>query len=169
MSILSGNRAGKKQLEVWPTSPFLFRQNAHRKGNRYIVKKEKRTTILRIYSFTKGLRHNFVLALLALFLYYPLRLTSSPILTAIALMLYMTAVMSIGLGVFNLIPVPPLDGSKILLAFLPAKYEYKFAQYEQYIQFILLILLFVGVLDRPINFFINVVYHVLSSIVLLVF
>ena len=65
--------------------------------------------------------------------------------------------------------MPPLDGSKILLAFLPAKYEYKFAQYEQYIQFILLILLFVGVLDRPINFFINVVYHVLSSIVLLVF
>ena len=47
--------------------------------------------------------------------------------------------------------------------------SYKFAQYEQYIQFILLILLFVGVLDRPINFFINVVYHVLSSIVLLVF
>ena len=72
-------------------------------------------------------------------------------------------------GLFNLLPVPPLDGSKILLAFLPAKYEYKFAQYEQYIQFILLILLFVGVLDRPINFFINVVYHVLSSIVLLVF
>lgn len=53
MSIPSGNRAGKKQLEVWPTSLFLFRQNAHRKGNRYIVKKEKRTTILRFYSFTK--------------------------------------------------------------------------------------------------------------------
>ena len=66
MSIPSGNRAGKKQLEVWPTSPFLFRQNVHRKGNRYIVKKEKRTTILRFYSFTKGLRHNFVLALLTM-------------------------------------------------------------------------------------------------------
>ena len=66
MSIPSENRAGKKQLEVWPTSPFLFRQNAHRKGNRYIVKKEKRTTILRFYSFTKGLRHNFVLALLSM-------------------------------------------------------------------------------------------------------
>lgn len=66
MSIPSGNRAGKKQPEVWPTSPFLFRQNAHRKGNRYIVKKEKRTTILRFYSFTKGLRHNFVLALLTM-------------------------------------------------------------------------------------------------------
>ena len=66
MSIPSGNRAGKKQLEVWPTSLFLFRQNAHRKGNRYIVKKEKRTTILRFYSFTKGLRHNFVLALLTM-------------------------------------------------------------------------------------------------------
>ena len=87
----------------------------------------------------------------------------------IEMFFYYMITMNLSLAVFNLIPVPPLDGSKILLAFLPAKYEYKFAQYEQYIQFILLILLFVGVLDRPINFFINVVYHVLSSIVLLVF
>ncbi|MDO4174078.1 MAG: site-2 protease family protein [Eubacteriales bacterium] len=111
---------------------------------------------------------NFLLALVALFLYYPLRTTSSSIVMAIALMLYMTAVMSIGLGVFNLIPVPPLDGSKILLSFLPRRYEYKFAQYEQYIQFALLVLLFVGVLDTPLHFLTNRVYQGLASIVVAV-
>ncbi|MDY4442817.1 site-2 protease family protein [Butyricicoccus sp.] len=111
---------------------------------------------------------NFLLALVALFLYYPLRLAESSIVMTIALMLYMVAVMSIGLGVFNLIPVPPLDGSKILLSFLPRKYEWKFAQYQQYIQFGLLILLVLGVLNTPIRFFVNIIYQGLASIVLAV-
>lgn len=111
---------------------------------------------------------NFLLALVALFLYYPLRLAESSIVMTIALMLYMVAVMSIGLGVFNLIPVPPLDGSKILLSFLPRKYEWKFAQYQQFIQFGLLILLVLGVLNTPIRFFVNLIYQGLASIVLAV-
>lgn len=111
---------------------------------------------------------NFLLALIALFLYYPLRLAQLPVVMTIALMLYTIAVISIGLGVFNLIPVPPLDGSKILLAFLPRKYEWKFAQYQQYIQFALLILLLLGVLNTPIHFFVNSIYQGLASIVLAV-
>lgn len=111
---------------------------------------------------------NFLLALVALFLYYPLRLAESSIVMTIALMLYMVAVISIGLGVFNLIPVPPLDGSKILLSFLPRKYEWKFAQYQQFIQFGLLILLVLGVLNTPIRFFVNLIYQGLASIVLAV-
>ena len=111
---------------------------------------------------------NFLLALVALFLYYPLRLAESSIVMTIALMLYMVAVMSIGLGLFNLIPVPPLDGSKILLSFLPRKYEWKFAQYQQFIQFGLLILLVLGVLNTPIRFFVNIIYQGLASIVLAV-
>ena len=111
---------------------------------------------------------NFLLALVALFLYYPLRLAESSIVMTIALMLYMVAVISIGLGVFNLIPVPPLEGSKILLSFLPRKYEWKFAQYQQFIQFGLLILLVLGVLNTPIRFFVNIIYQGLASIVLAV-
>ena len=111
---------------------------------------------------------NFLLALVALFLYYPLRLAESSIVMTIALMLYMVAVISIGLGVFNLIPVPPLDGSKILLSFLPRTYEWKFAQYQQFIQFGLLILLVLGVLNTPIRFFVSIIYQGLASIVLAV-
>ncbi len=111
---------------------------------------------------------NFVLALLALLLYHPLRMSSSSIVMTIALMLYMTAVMSIGLGVFNLIPVPPLDGSKIVFSFLPYRIGQRVTQYQQFIQFGLFALLFIGVLDIPMNAAINVVYRALYTVVLLV-
>jgi Zn-dependent protease len=37
-----------------------------------------------------------------------------------------------GLAVFNLVPIPPLDGSKILMGFLPARYQYYLARLERY-------------------------------------
>ena len=111
---------------------------------------------------------NFLLALIALFLQRIFMSGSSTILLAIGLFCYSTAVMSIGLGVFNLIPVPPLDGSKILFSFLPYQAELKFARYQQYIQFGVLILLFLGVLDTPINIAINFVYRILNAVVGLV-
>lgn len=45
-------------------------------------------------------------------------------------------------GVFNLIPIPPLDGSKILASFLPVKFEYFIYKYEKYFNILLLVLLF---------------------------
>ena len=80
-------------------------------------------------------------------------------------MVHYAAIMSIGLGVFNLIPVPPLDGSKILFSFLPWQQAAKYAKYEQYIQFGLLVLLFVGVLDVPLDFCISHIYSWLSALV----
>ncbi|MDP7069501.1 MAG: site-2 protease family protein [Candidatus Peribacteraceae bacterium] len=45
---------------------------------------------------------------------------------------------------FNLLPVPPLDGSKILRMFLPYEFEYQYRQFEQYGPWILLGLIFLG-------------------------
>ncbi len=59
--------------------------------------------------------------------------------------------LNITLAVFNLIPVPPLDGSKILYMFLPPKAYYKILQYERYIYIALLVLLALGVLDPVIS------------------
>ena len=59
--------------------------------------------------------------------------------------------MNIGLAVFNLIPIPPLDGSKILNAVLPARIYFKIMQYEQY-GFIILIILIKKVVFIPIHF-----------------
>lgn len=65
------------------------------------------------------------------------------------------AVLSVGLGVFNLFPVPPLDGSRILFAFLPDKLYYGVMRYERYIMVAVLALVWLGVLDRPLSFLIT--------------
>lgn len=56
-----------------------------------------------------------------------------------------TAVLSIGLGLFNLIPIPPLDGSKVLFSFLPEKAYYTLMRYERYGMAVLLLLVWLDV------------------------
>lgn len=51
---------------------------------------------------------------------------------------------NVRLAVFNLLPIPPLDGSKLLFAFLPDKLVYKFYQYQQVISIVLIALLWLG-------------------------
>ena len=72
--------------------------------------------------------------------------------------------LNITLAVFNLLPIPPLDGSKILYLFLPQRILFKVLQYERYIYFGLLALLFVGVLDVPLNFLSNLILRLISLI-----
>lgn len=62
------------------------------------------------------------------------------------------AILSIGLAVFNVIPIPPLDGSKVLGAFLPQRIYYKVLRYERYGFLILMAVLYLGILDTPLNF-----------------
>ncbi len=59
---------------------------------------------------------------------------------------------SVGLAVFNLIPIPPLDGSRLLTALLPDRLYYKIMAYERYIVMGLFLLIFMGVLDAPLSF-----------------
>ena len=66
-----------------------------------------------------------------------------------------TAMISGGLAVFNLIPVPPLDGSKVLFSFLPLRAYAKLMRYERYGMLLLALLLLTGVLDPVLNFLCN--------------
>lgn len=57
-------------------------------------------------------------------------------------------IINFGLGWINLIPIPPLDGSKILAYFLPAKLAWRYLSIEKYGFVILLLLLFTGILGK---------------------
>ena len=68
----------------------------------------------------------------------------------VALFLSVAAQINISLAVFNLLPIPPLDGSRILNAVLPDRIYYKLMQYERYIVLVIFALIFLNVLDGPI-------------------
>ncbi len=82
---------------------------------------------------------------------------------------YIAASVNASLAVFNLLPIPPLDGSKILNAFLPAKYYFKIMQYERYIVLAVMALLIFNVLDKPIYFLSGIIMEGVSWVAALPF
>ncbi len=76
--------------------------------------------------------------------------------------------LNIGLGIFNLIPFPPLDGSKILAFFLPNRWYYQLMQYERYAMPVLMLLLFLNILDIPLSFMQNAVFSVYYKLIILI-
>lgn len=70
---------------------------------------------------------------------------------AVGVLLTMIQV-NITLAVFNLLPVPPLDGSRIFNLLLPARWYFRIMKYERYIMLGLFVFLFFGFLDRPLSF-----------------
>ena len=99
---------------------------------------------------------NVVLMVLALMiraaLLVPYYLQQSPFLEYVMLFLEYTAVLSAGLAVFNLFPIPPLDGSKILFSLLPSRIYQKLLRFERYGMILLAALLLLNVLDGPLLF-----------------
>lgn len=64
---------------------------------------------------------------------------------AFSFCVYIAAPLSVGLGLFNLIPIPPLDGSKVLAAFLPDQAYFTLMRYERYGMLLLLAMSFLGI------------------------
>ena len=85
------------------------------------------------------------------------------VLTGIYLLLYWFANINISLAVFNLIPVPPLDGSRILLAVLPERIYFGMMKYERVILIVLLAAVWGGFLDGPLSVMNNVVWDLLDN------
>ncbi len=79
------------------------------------------------------------------------------------------AQINISLAVFNLLPIPPLDGSRIFSLIIPDKYYYTIMQYERYIIYGVLALVFFGVLDGPISFLSGLLFSLIFNIASLPF
>lgn len=102
-----------------------------------------------------GCAINILIATAAIFL---LQLNIVNERSILAAMLPILAKINIILGAFNLIPIPPLDGSKILMSFLPYRAQESLAQIEPYGFFILIILIFTGMLNPVIGFMQAMIY-----------
>ena len=117
---------------------------------------------------------NFILAFIATIILYLLEIFATGfILTSIGGILYSiityTVIINIGLGVFNLIPLPPLDGEKIFRNIMPYSVNAWLTKNSNILQFIFLILWITQTLGIIVNPIINVVYFVINWIVGLVF
>lgn len=79
------------------------------------------------------------------------------------------AMINLGLGLFNLIPIPPLDGSKVLGAILPRSLYFKLMQYERYGFILLIILINTPVFSSFLNSARNIVLNFYDTIIALIF
>ena len=93
-------------------------------------------------------------------LYYWAPITEGTVL--VARFLQYLVYMDVGLAVFNLIPVPPLDGSRILLAVLPQRIYFGVMKYERVILILVLAAVWGGFLDGPLSVLNDLVWNLLD-------
>ena len=103
---------------------------------------------------------NFLLAWLSMILYKVVLYSGlAGRVSPLAMFLYDMVVMNLSLAVFNLIPVPPFDGSRIALLFLPERLYFKAMRYERYIMLAVLALVFLGALNVPLSVAVNFLWN----------
>lgn len=103
---------------------------------------------------------NFLLAWLFMILYKVVLYSGlAGRVSPLAMFLYDMVVMNLSLAVFNLIPVPPFDGSRIVLLFLPERLYFKAMRYERYIMLAVLALVFLGALNVPLSVAVNFLWN----------
>lgn len=113
-----------------------------------------------------GPASNFIMAFLSMIVYRVLSIIAvvqnNEVMYTVATVFVYVTIINISLGVFNFLPIPPLDGSKIFNALLPDRIYFKIMQYERYIALAMIVLIYTGLLDRPLAFLQNLTITVMS-------
>lgn len=97
---------------------------------------------------------NFILAIVSAVLFHLLAMfefnefISTKVLKPVLMMLVFSVQINVALGIFNLVPILPLDGGRILQTFLPLNLAYKYSQTERYGFLIIIILLITNVIGK---------------------
>lgn len=115
-----------------------------------------------------GPASNLIMGAIAVWGYYIIP-TTNTFTYALSYFFYFAAYVNVTLAVFNLIPIPPLDGSKILAVVLPNSAYNKYMMYERYVMIVVMILLFTGVLDGVISTLSRAMMFVISIVPALIF
>ncbi len=110
--------------------------------------------------FSNLLMAGAVMVIFKFYLHFGNTATSSGIL--FAQIIYTVLQTNLTLAVFNLLPVPPLDGSTLLTALLPVSWRMKLHKYERVFYVILILLLYLGVLRIPMNIAAEVLFSGLN-------
>ena len=122
-----------------------------------------------IYVASAGVLANFILAFLSGILFrilsnYKLLWQISifkPFIVDLYSMLFYSVAINLVLAIFNLIPIPPLDGSKILAMCLPTSLRIQFARLERFGMIIIIFLLLTNLLDKLLSFFLTPMFSIL--------
>jgi Zn-dependent protease len=114
-----------------------------------------------IFVSSAGIIANMLLAFIAFFFF---RLLSPVPSGVLATLLYYLAQINIILAAFNLIPIPPLDGSKILMGFVSERFQYLLSRFEPYGFFVIIGLLYIGALNPLIDFFRWMILTLISAL-----
>lgn len=114
-----------------------------------------------------GILANFGLAIAAALIYHFLNALPQTFPAIVGTLLRFTVTINLVLGIFNLFPIPPLDGSKILLSQLPLNLAKSYQKIEPYGFLILLVLLMVplgrgSLLQTVLGFFVGLFYRILG-------
>lgn len=129
-----------------PVNPYNFRTNKKKLGTAWVSFAGPLSNL--IVAVVGMLLFRFVLCFRGVWL-------NDQVFTGVNYAFQSLVLINIGLAVFNLIPIPPLDGSKIFALFIPNKFLYKIQNFLSKYQFVVaiafIVLIYSGVLDGPLG------------------
>ena len=108
------------------------------------------------------------LAIAKIILYSSYSLGANMVLSTLFTIFRTMCFINISLAIFNLLPFPPFDGSRIFNCFLSDKWYFKIMEYEQYIFMGLFIVLVTGILDGPLSILTSIVFSALDKLTVFV-